>query len=151
MVYELRPLALKKEGLVGALQQRLNTVERRVGVEAHLVVNEEIELSPDVEEAFFRIAQEALNNALKHATPTSVTVTIQTGGTIPDQHVVLEVVDNGVGFDTNAVADEGGIGLSSMRERAEQIGGRLTIHSASEEGTVVRVVVSTSQWRHNNE
>jgi signal transduction histidine kinase len=148
MVYELRPLTLKEEGLVGALQQRLNAVERRAGVDAHLVVSEEIELPRDVEEAFFRIAQEALNNALKHATPTSVALTIQTEGSVTDQRVALEVADDGIGFDTNAVADKGGMGLASMRERAEQIGGQLTIHSALAEGTRVKVVVSTSQWRH---
>jgi signal transduction histidine kinase len=150
MVYELRPSTLEEEGLLGALQQRLNVVERRVGVEAQLVANDEIELPLEVEDSFFRIAQEALNNALKHATPTSVAVTLQTRGNVPDQHVVLEVVDDGTGFDTTSVTDEEGMGLASMRERAEQIGGRLTIHSASEEGTRVRIEVNTSQWRHNN-
>ena len=142
LVYELRPLALRKEGLVGALQQRLDTVERRAGVEAQLVVEGEIELPPDVEEAFFRIAQEALNNALKHAAPTSVVVTIHTEGELHDQRVALEIVDNGVGFDTSTEADEGGMGLAGMRERAEKIGGQLSIHSIPGEGTRVKVSVN---------
>jgi signal transduction histidine kinase len=142
LVYELRPLALRKEGLVGALQQRLDTVERRAGVEAQLVVEGEIELPPDVEEAFFRIAQEALNNALKHAAPASVVVTIHTEGELYDQRVALEIVDNGVGFNTDAVAGDGGMGLAGMRERAEKIGGQLSIHSIPGEGTRVKVSVN---------
>jgi signal transduction histidine kinase len=132
------------------MQQRLNAVERRVGVDAQLVVQGEIELPMAVEEAFFRIAQEALNNALKHATPTTVSVTIQSRGSVNDQYVALEVVDDGIGFDTQAVTDEGGMGLANMRERAKQIGGQLTINSASEKGTTVKVVVNASQWRQNN-
>ncbi|NIR15549.1 MAG: histidine kinase, partial [Desulfobacterales bacterium] len=67
LVYELRPLALRNEGLIGALQQRLDAVERRAGIDARLIVDGEVILPSPVEENLFRIAQEALNNALKHA------------------------------------------------------------------------------------
>jgi two-component system sensor histidine kinase ChiS len=135
LVHELRPLALQKEGLVGALQQRLDAVERRAGVDARLVVEGELELSPDAEENLYRIAQEALNNALKHATATLVTVTIRAS----DEWVELEVADNGSGFDPMAVSDEGGMGLTTMRERARRLGARLEVVSAPGEGTKVRV------------
>jgi len=75
LVYELRPLALKF-GLVGALQQRLDAVERRSGVEVQLSIEEELELPERIEKELFRVAMEALNNALKHANPTRVTVSI---------------------------------------------------------------------------
>jgi len=137
LVYELRPLALQREGLVGALQQRLDAVERRTGVEARLLVEGEIELPASIEEGLYRITQEALNNALKHAAPTSVTVYIRADG----RCVELEVADNGRGFDPDAVSDKGGMGLISMRERAEKLGGLLTVLSAPGEGTKVKVSV----------
>jgi len=144
LVYELRPLALESVGLVGALRQRLDAVEQRVGIETRLVIGGEagtIQLPTNLEEELFRIGQEALNNALKHAPPTSVEVLIHVVGDGTGQRVELEVRDNGQGFDLDAVRDKGGMGLVSMRERAEKIGGRLTIRAAPGEGTQVRVVV----------
>jgi signal transduction histidine kinase len=137
LVYQLRPLALQREGLVGALQQRLDAVEGRVGVEACLLAEKLIELPASVEEGLYRIAQEALNNALKHAAATSVTVYIHA----EDERVELEVVDDGQGFDPDIVSDRGGMGLTSMRERAEKLGGSLTVLSAPGEGTRVKVSV----------
>jgi signal transduction histidine kinase len=141
LVYELRPLALREAGLEKALQQRLDTVERRAGVEAKLEVEGEVEIPADVEEALFRIAQEALNNAMNHASATSVVVTIRLEADPPDRRVVLEVADNGLGFDRDSLGDEGGIGLDSMRERVEKIGGVLTIASKPGEGTHVKASV----------
>jgi signal transduction histidine kinase len=146
LVYELRPLALSEVGLVGGLQQRLDAVERRAGLDARLVVvgsdpgdGKEVELPAAVEEALYRIAQEALNNALKHGQPSSVTVTLRIDGPLASRRVELEVVDDGRGFDPDGVGGAGGIGLASMRERAEKMGGRLTVHSAPGEGMRVSV------------
>jgi signal transduction histidine kinase len=135
LVYQLRPLVLRREGLVGALQQRLDAVEKRAGVDARLLVEGPIELPVDVEDGLYRIAQEALNNALKHAVPTSVTVRISTNG----EWVTLEVSDDGRGFDPERVSDEGGMGLVNMLGRAERLGGELALLSAPGEGTTVRV------------
>jgi signal transduction histidine kinase len=135
LVYELRPLVLRREGLAGALQLRLDAVEKRAGVDARLLVSGEIELPAPVEEALYRITQEALNNALNHAAPTAVTVRVERDGA----RVILEVADNGRGFDLSAPDDSGGMGLISMRERVEKLGGTLTITSAQEEGTTVHV------------
>jgi signal transduction histidine kinase len=140
LVYELRPLALREAGLVKALQQRLDAVERRAGVEAKLEADWDIDMPDDVEEALFRIAQQALNNAMKHAAPTEVVVTIRLKAGPPDRRVVLEVADNGLGFDRDTIEDEGGIGLDSMRERVEKVGGELAIVSRPGEGT--RVIAS---------
>jgi signal transduction histidine kinase len=135
LVYQLRPLVLKREGLVGALQQRLDAVEKRAGVDARLLVEGPIELPVEVEDGLYRIAQEALNNALKHAVPTSATVRIRANR----EGVTLEVSDDGRGFDPERVRDEGGMGLVNMRGRAERLGGDLAILSAPGEGTTVRV------------
>ena len=137
LVYQLRPLALSEVGLVGALQHRLDAVERRAGVEARLVVEGQVELPATVEEELYRIAQEALNNALKHAAPTLVTVTIRADG----EHVELEVADNGRGFDPQTVTNNAGIGLTSMHERAQKLGATLDVTSAPGEGTRVRVTL----------
>jgi len=134
LIHELRPPALEQEGLVGALHQRLDAVEKRAGVEARILMDDLIELPATVEEELYRIAQEALNNALKHAGATAVTVRLCT----EDSQVVLEVTDNGCGFDPATVKDCGGMGLISMHERARQLGGALSVTSASGQGTTVR-------------
>jgi signal transduction histidine kinase len=136
LVYELRPLALRQEGLIGALQQRLDAVENRAGLAARLLVEEETAVPPHLEAPLYRIAQEALNNALKHAAATAVTVTIRSD----DRHVALTIADNGRGFDVAAV-DASGLGLRSMRERAATLGGGLTIGPAAAGGTVVAVTI----------
>jgi signal transduction histidine kinase len=142
---------------VGALQQRLDAVERRGGVEARLVVGAlqgagdarqgegELELPPAVEEELYRIAEEALNNALKHAEPTSIVVTIRAEGEPPDQQVELEVVDDGRGFDPDAASEAGGLGLVSMAQRAEKLRGTLELTSAPGQGTRVSVSVGAQE------
>jgi PAS domain S-box-containing protein len=140
LVHELRPPVLEKEGLVGALQQRLDAVEGRSDVETRLLVEGTLELPAAVEEDLYRITQEALNNALKHAAATLVTVQIRASG----QRVELEVTDNGIGFEPEAVADKGGMGLVGIRERAERLGGLLTILSAPGEGTQVKISIEAN-------
>ena len=135
LVYELRPLALESEGLVGALEQRLETVERRAGIQARVRVDGEVELAPDLEEELYGIAQEALNNALKHAKASKVELSVR----VADKSVVLEVADDGQGFDPAFIHDSGGLGLIGMQERADKIGGQLVIDSAPGEGTKVNV------------
>ena len=139
LVYELRTSALETEGLVGALQQRLDAVEKRAGVEARLIVEAITELPPIVEEGLYRIAQEALNNSLKHAAATIVTVKIMAD----DQQATLEIMDNGRAFDLKAVSRTGGMGLTSMHERAEKLGGKLTIFSKPGQGTKICAHVPT--------
>jgi len=138
LIYELRPPALENEGLQGALHHRLSAVEKRAGVEARLVADEVLDLPPVVEEAFFAIAVEALNNALKHAAATNVTVRLQT----QDRCVKMEVEDNGRGFDPQQIEESWGMGLKSMRERVEQLNGNLAIISQPDTGTHVKVEVT---------
>lgn len=140
LVYELRPLALKQEGLIGAVQQRLDAVEKRAGLEARLLVEGETAVPADVEAPLYRITQEALNNALKHAGATAVTVTIRAAA----DHVALTVADNGRGFDPETTRT-GGIGLHSMRERVAALSGTLKIEAAADGGTVVSVSVPLNE------
>ena len=140
LVYELRPPALEQEGLVGALQQRIDAVEGRAGVDVRLLVEGEVKPAPPIEEALYRIGQEALNNALKHAAAGSVTVRIQAS----DARIEMQVVDDGQGFEPQAVRERGGMGLTTMQERAKQVGGALSVRSAPGKGTTVQVVVPAS-------
>ncbi len=136
-VHQLRPTALTEEGLVAALHQRLAAVEGRSDVQARLLADEAIELPAPLEEALYHIALEALNNALRHAGAASVSVTLsrRNGG------VVLEIMDDGCGFDPETLGGAG-MGLTTMRERAESIGGRLNVTSKPGAGTRVKVVLS---------
>jgi PAS domain S-box-containing protein len=135
LVYELRPGVLEQEGLAGVLQHRLEAVERRAGIQAHLIEENETPIPPTLQGELFRIAQEALNNALKHASATAVTVRL--GETAGD--IILEVADNGRGFDVTMIGAAGG--LAAMRRRVESLGGRLDILPQSGGGVVVRARV----------
>jgi signal transduction histidine kinase len=137
LIYELHPPALTQEGLVGALRQRLEAVERRAGVETQLLIDTPLGMHASIEADLYSIVQEALNNVLKHSAATQVTVRI--GG--DEEHVQLEVTDNGQGFDLKAVGDQGGIGLAGMQERVEKLGGRLHIVSELGQGTSIEVAV----------
>ncbi|MCB0187000.1 MAG: sensor histidine kinase, partial [Caldilineaceae bacterium] len=141
LVDELRPVVLEKQGLVGALQQRLDAVEKRAGVEATLVVNDPQGLGAlptAVEETLYRIAQEALNNALKHANATAVTVALSASAS----GITLQIHDDGVGFDPAVAAASGGLGLTSMRERIQQHHGAFTVHSTANTGTTIHVTIA---------
>jgi signal transduction histidine kinase len=133
LLYELRPSTLDEDGLVGAIENRLTAVEKRVGVSAQLQANLAVDLLPHVEECIYRIAQEALNNALKHAEATAVLVQIQTH----EGAVILNVTDDGKGFDRETVTLEGRMGLSNMHARAERLGGILKIESKIGSGTTI--------------
>ncbi|HEX2979173.1 MAG TPA: PAS domain S-box protein, partial [Anaerolineaceae bacterium] len=137
LVYELRPSALEKDGLIGAIHKRLEAVEKRAGIHTVLLADDRLAFPFNVEEALYGITLEALNNSLKHARANSVTVEIQA----IDGHVKLDVVDNGMGFDPKDVSRQGGFGLVTLRERTERLGGKLTIETLPGQGTRVSVVI----------
>jgi signal transduction histidine kinase len=134
LIYELRPPDLEQEGLIGALRQRLEAVEKRSGVQTRLVISDELILIPVVEEGIFGIVQEALNNALKHAQAKNVSVIMDK----KDKLITLEVIDDGQGF-IPGVPNQGGMGLVTMRERAEKLGGNLEIQTGIGKGTTIRI------------
>jgi len=133
LVFELRPSALQNAGLVEALQNRLDAVEQRAGIRVQFLVENDLNLSEEQETALYRIAIEALNNALKHANAATVSVRL----TRQNDDVMLTIHDDGQGFDPLDVDEQGGVGLMSMRERANQFGGQIFIESEPGEGTIV--------------
>jgi len=138
LVYELRPLALESAGLAEALQHRLDAVEKRAGINAQLRVELGIALPPQVENALYRIAQEALNNSLKHAGANKIVVSLRYSG----KQVEMEIADNGRGFAVETAQHQGGLGLVSIRERVEALGGTWSISSRPGEGTRVLIQVN---------
>lgn len=140
LIFELRPLALEKIGLAAALQARLDSVELRGGMKTELHVDgvQNLEHLPrPAEEELYHIAQEALNNVLKHSHAQHVRVQL----CFSEVETLLEVSDDGVGFAPAAASSAGGLGLSSLQERADKIGARLNIESTPGQGTEIRVVV----------
>lgn len=135
-LFQMQPIDVEKDGLISVLHHRLAAVEGRADIKARLLADENISLSKEKETALYYIAQEALNNVLKHAHAKSISVTLKQGR----QNVILEIVDDGYGFDVKKV-DRGGLGLQNMRERVSQIGGKLKISSKPEEGTKIVITV----------
>jgi signal transduction histidine kinase len=140
LVFELRPPILEKEGLVVALQARLDAVETRSGVHTEFQVEgESSRLTHPVEEAIYRIVQETLTNVVKHAQAQHVKVYLR----FSDHLFCLKVEDDGVGFDLDAAQLRGGLGLRTMQERVQRIGGNLSLASTAGKGTTLRVEIET--------
>ncbi len=138
LIFELRPSVLDKAGLQGALSQRLKSVEEKLGLVTAFKWRVNASLDAKIEEMLYGIAQEALNNVVKHAHAKNVTVhVVQSGRT-----VIMKIEDDGVGFDVNEKS-KGGIGLHSMRERAEAQKADLVIQSNPGEGTSLIIEVKT--------
>jgi PAS domain S-box-containing protein len=138
LIFELHPPVLEKEGLAIAVQTRLETVEARSGLQSALhVAGQERRLPLIIEEDLYRIVQESLNNAVKHAKAQQVTVRLR----FDDHHFGLEVSDDGIGFDPTRARQGGGLGLRGIEERVQRIGGQLVVESAPDEGTILKVEV----------
>ncbi len=137
MIFELRPPALQKLGLASALEARLKSVEERTGLTTNLEVVITRPLAQEIEDSLYRIAQEALNNVLKHAGAQKVSIRI----TQTEASTTLRITDDGHGFNPPAVKRNGGLGLKSMKERAIGVGAELKINSQPGEGTIVSVEV----------
>ena len=137
LIFELRPPVLENEGLVPALRARLESVESRSGLKTQIYLQEVGRLRDRIESGLYGISNEVLNNILKHAHATEVRISLEK----KDNKIIMEISDNGVGFDSASLETHGGLGLKGMRERAEQFGGDLQIQS-NEKGTRVKVEVT---------
>ncbi|MGE5601854.1 MAG: GAF domain-containing protein, partial [Nitrososphaerales archaeon] len=138
LIYELRPPEIEQIGLAAALRGRLQAVERRGGLHAELVQEGDENLPVAAQQELYHIAREALNNSLKHAQATRIAVRLQ----YEPNRTVLEVRDDGVGFDSLAGTQAGGRGLRTMQERAQRLGAELEVQTGPGEGTLVRVTLS---------
>jgi PAS domain S-box-containing protein len=135
LLLELRPSALVEQPLGELLQRMCEAVSSRTGWQVRLHTAGECSLEPDVHIGFYRLAQEALNNAARHATATTVEVELHCE---PDR-ATLTVRDDGRGFDPSSSQDGQHLGLGIMRERAASIGAALMIESRPGAGTRIEV------------
>jgi len=140
LLFQMQPIDIEKEGLISVLHHRLAAVEGRADIKARLLADENVFLSEDKEVALYFIAQEALNNVLRHAHAKSVLVTIKQG----KRNVILRIQDDGTGFDPKKV-ERGGMGLSNMKERALQVNAKLKVVSKPGQGTQIIITVEKDQ------
>jgi signal transduction histidine kinase len=136
--HELRPTILDDLGLVAALDVLAEGVGARHNLTIDVKGPREARFPSDVETALYRIAQEALNNAVKHARASNVELSVAAG----EGKVCCSIRDNGVGIPTVSRGQQiGGIGLIGMRERLVPLGGTLRIDSAPGAGTEIRATI----------
>ncbi len=142
LVHALRPVALEGKNLASAIQDFAKQWEAQTWISAHVRVEGTDASAPGTEEALFRITQEALSNVARHSNATAVQIHL----CYEEEHVTLVIADNGRGFDI-AKAEGRGVGLLSMRERIQALGGDLQIESASGKGSEIRVSCCTGRVR----
>jgi len=130
LIHELRPVELEEKGLAAALEEYGSRWSRQGGIAVSTDLDGERSFPPEVEKALFRLAQEALANVSKHAEAGQVIVALA----CTEGAITLKITDDGRGFDPQA-AEGQGLGLQSMRERIEGLGGALTVESAPGTGT----------------
>jgi signal transduction histidine kinase len=138
LVFELRPPDLERDGLADALRKHVEVRSRLQQREIEVQIDDELPADPARDGEVLRIAQEALQNALGHADADHVAVRLRRDGNV----LVLEVSDDGIGFDLAAPGLRARrLGLTSMEERAQKLGGRLAISSTPGAGTTIRLEV----------
>ncbi|GAB4573947.1 MAG: hypothetical protein Kow0077_18090 [Anaerolineae bacterium] len=143
MLFTLRPLVLENKGLVAALHELASKMQETYGQRVLVQAHDELDELLDIEARtlLFHIAEEAVTNARKHAAAEHIWVRLQRSNHL----LVLEVQDDGVGFDRGAVDanydQRGSLGMITLRERAELLGGTLAIESAEGLGTRVSVTL----------
>jgi signal transduction histidine kinase len=137
LILGLRPPELERDGLAGTLRKEVEMVARTHGIDVELQIDPGFSSDGgDGELTLLRIAHEALHNAVRHARADHVTVRLAG----EDGKLVIEVSDDGIGFDPHAPELRSRhLGLTSMEERARELQGRLRIHSSPGKGTTVRV------------
>jgi PAS domain S-box-containing protein len=142
LIFELRPESLANEGLVVALERQAAAARSRHDLQVVVDLGAEPELPLVVKEALYRIVQEGMHNTVKHARARSIRLSLAQ----LDGSIVLEMADDGVGFDAEGTYP-GHLGLTSMRERARAVGGELVIRSTRGEGTWLQVRAPLSDLR----
>jgi len=133
-LFELSPIDFEHQSLADVLRQRLDSVEGHADIKTSLSAGKNFSVTVEEGIELYHIAHEALNNALRHAHATSVTVRLKQA----DDIATLVVSDNGCGFDPQKNT-KGGLGLRTMQERASRIGGKLTLVSKNGKGTKITV------------
>jgi signal transduction histidine kinase len=135
LLVELRPAALEDTNLEDLIQHQINAFISRTGLKVEFEEECDFNPAPAIKEMFYRIVQEALNNISKHAGASSVQIQLK----CQPEGTEIVIRDDGIGFDTQKAENEG-LGLNIMQERASVADGRLTIQSQIGSGTELRVV-----------
>lgn len=138
MALDVRPSVLDSFGLLAALRVLAKRLQENSGVTIDVIGNADTShLSNDIQSVFYRIAQEAINNALKHANADEISILVVSH----DHFITLEVIDDGEGFDVPAhqVFNGHSLGLMNMNERVKALNGAFNIKSTKNEGTTVTV------------
>jgi signal transduction histidine kinase len=138
LIFELRPENLHEDGLVAALRRHAATLAVHGSDVTVSADADQLPLDEHVERELFHLIREAVHNSVKHARPS--TIEIRLYGPDADGTLVVEVADDGIGFDPDDPYP-GHLGLKTMRERAEGLGGRFTVDSSPIGSTTVRVVL----------
>ncbi|MGH9517934.1 MAG: sensor histidine kinase [Terriglobales bacterium] len=140
IIARLSPRVLEEFGLIAAIRRHAQLLASQTRMKGRVELPEEIAgMDHDIEVALYRSAQEALHNIAKHSRARNFVVRLGTTGS----EIHLEIEDDGVGALTKA-PDDGGYGLTGMRERAVALGGSMTIHTRRGRGTQIRVVLPFS-------
>jgi signal transduction histidine kinase len=137
LMQEMRQSPLGRAGLVPTLESLVRDLRLDWGIRIDLSAPADLDLSPENQVILYQVAREAIVNALKHAQPTKVAVTISPEG----RNVTLRVEDDGIGFQSDLVDSTLHFGVGLMVERARHAGGELSIHSEKGEGTLIEVSV----------
>ena len=140
LLLELRPAVLVDTDLGDLLRHLTNAFTGRTRIPATLKVTGQVDSLPNIKEVYYRVAQESLNNIIKHAEATQVSIHLQHS----EEQTLMEIQDNGRGFDTQAVSPEN-LGLGIMRERAEAIDAQLKIQSDVGAGTCIKLLWKEGQ------
>ncbi len=141
---DLRPVMLDDLGLVAAMEHLLHDLSERTGIVVSLDADAgELDFREPLASGLYRIAQEALTNVARHAQATQVAVGLRVG----DGKIVLEVRDNGRGYDPEAAAEKKSYGVLGIRERARTLGGTARIARLGPGGTLVEVAIPTARYR----
>jgi NarL family two-component system sensor histidine kinase LiaS len=136
MIAELRPPVLDGKGLSEALKEYLQVWSGNACIPSNIVVTGEQPLPMETEQILYRVAQEALSNVARHSRASAVTVRLN----MDADKVLMEIVDNGVGFDPQETGKTG-FGMVSMHDRVAEVGGRIKFKSRASEGTHVVVEI----------
>jgi signal transduction histidine kinase len=150
MLFTLRPLILESQGLTAAVQsmadKMMETFSQRVAVEIEDRTTQQLEMGK--QGVIFYIIEEAINNARKHAAADLITVRMRQMDT---GVILLEIIDNGVGFDVKAITESydkrasSSLGMVNLRERSELVNGLLHLDSAPGKGTKVQVYIPLTE------
>jgi signal transduction histidine kinase len=134
LLLEMRPTSLERLGLAEALKELATSYSDRVGVTMTTEITEH-SLTAEVEHTLFRIAQEALSNAVRHARATMITLRL-----VPQvDTVTLTIEDNGKGFSMEETNVQHGLGLRLMQERVQDLQGSFSLESSLDQGTCIKV------------